>query len=760
MNKFPLVMNSNATQGNSTVRPGTFSNAAHLELHLGGDLATRTLTEAQTGRSDAGTPSSTLLPVNADLDALLDSIDLTQTRWLEVLLQGCDVRPAATSGLTRLVERLPALQELTLTYTGMPDASTTSIAIGLHESCRRRGQAFAVDLILNTDADALEAPGPRPDTSRTLPVVLNVSRTVRSAGVPVRWLLPVVPALVYRLEPLFSLARDEDVDPVLAPHWIARSTRGQLNVSLDAEDRLFVHDFITYRLLDEEAHLLSPTRRDWYRALDDALMSHGSIEATQVHSVVVLAAAETEKGFGWTSRFVERPTFEGAADGLRAPRPALTASVRAATLFKQALDVCSVLFDGIRAVVQWTRTCLANVTRLRFDVEHPPRFNTVLLIGAYGGDHIGDTAILGGVLSRLSSRYGTTEAILMSQRPAHTRHLVPMLETPVQIQVEAYEHAKIRERLPTVDAVVFAGGPLIDQPKQLVRHLYTVSLARRHGQPFIMEGIGPGPFPRWSSEWTARRIVRLADRVAVRTSADSETGIMRGIRHDVGRDPAFDYLATRGAELTRLRAQDRQWIDRLYENTEGRLRVGINLRPIRHLFTVGVPASQRADYTRAVEARFEENLADGMRRFHRQSSPPPCFVFFPMNAIQFGMSDLRSAYRVYRHLREDVDYRVWQADASLDGVVALLRRLDIVITMRFHATIFALAQQRNVIGIDYRIGQRDKVGALLDDFGRSANCRRIDEFTSEWLLERLGAFAAGRHAMLSGHGATLVQTTS
>jgi polysaccharide pyruvyl transferase WcaK-like protein len=88
-----------------------------------------------------------------------------------------------------------------------------------------------------------------------------------------------------------------------------------------------------------------------------------------------------------------------------------------------------------------------------------------------------------------------------------------------------------------------------------------------------------------------------------------------------------------------------------------------------------------------------------------------------------------------------VDFRVWEADASLDGVVALLRRLDLVIAMRFHAAIFALSQQRRVIGIDYRVGERDKVGALLEDFGQSENCARIDQVTPEWVCGRLLALA-------------------
>jgi polysaccharide pyruvyl transferase WcaK-like protein len=75
--------------------------------------------------------------------------------------------------------------------------------------------------------------------------------------------------------------------------------------------------------------------------------------------------------------------------------------------------------------------------------------------------------------------------------------------------------------------------------------------------------------------------------------------------------------------------------------------------------------------------------------------------------------------------------------------------------MRFHATIFALAQQRRVIGIDYRVGERDKVGALLSDLGQGENCCRIDELTSDWILQRLSAFAAARRDATNGRALVL-----
>ena len=402
-------------------------------------------------------------------------------------------------------------------------------------------------------------------------------------------------------------------------------------------------------------------------------------------------------------------------------------------------DVTDVLWGGVRGHLLAGLKGLAPGTQRADD----PVMKRVLLIGAYGGEHIGDAAILGGVLHRIHVRHGTVQGILMTQRPYHTRHLIPMLEVPVDLTVQDYTFANIAAALAHVDGVVFAGGPLTDLPKQLVRHLYAVAKARRKGLPFVMEGVGPSTFIRMPSIFTARRFVSMADRITIRTRDDARRRLVRDCDLEVGRDPAFDYLDTRGTELTRLRAQEPDQISALLQGAQGRPVIGINIRPIGWAYTPDAPGRDKAAYTAEVEARFEREFAKGLEDWAVTQKAKPVFVFFPMNAIQFGMSDLRSAHRIGAHLGAGTDYRIWEADASLDGAVALIRRCHAVVSMRFHATIFALSQNIPTLGVDYRIGKRDKVAAVLSDAGFPDNVTRIDQLEADWLAEKLTGLLPG-----------------
>ncbi len=631
-----------------------------------------------------------------------------EVRSLQIVVPGLALDHASVEVLLEGMDRLPALTSVTLSGDAPGDATKDiEPLVALHRGCAAKGLSCCVELRLDTAADPL---GMLSRRSNSLGPQLETTSNLRLRGVAVRWLIPLIPELVFRLEAIFSLARDETADALLLGPERA--------VPLSPDESLFAWDFVTYRLLEEEGGSLSPERARYYRDLQTLLFAGGTQESKAEIPVTVLTA---DGGMRQESRCDE-------AAALRFPAPDRV--VEEAPEASQLAEVGGVLMEGQSALLQWA---LAQM-RPRPKGETLP---TVMVIGAYGGEHIGDIAILGGVLFRVHRKLGATRAILMSQRPNHTRHLVPMLDVPVELSVETYDQEKIREVLPQVDGIVYAGGPLMDLPKQLVKHLYAVALARRGGKPFHVEGIGSGPFKRWPSEWTARRLIKMAEDVTLRTSDDGKHRLVRGLGAKVGRDPAFDYLETRGPELTRLPERDRTSIERLLEGTEGRTTVGINIRPIHSLFTLGASASRRAEYTRFIESRFEERFAEGLRRFKPEGGGKPCFIFFPMNAIQFGSPDLRSAYRIARILRRDVDFRIWEDDASLDGVVALLRRMDLVIAMRFHAAIFALSQNRRTIGIDYRVGGRDKVAALLGDFGHSENCCRIDTVTSDWLAGRL-----------------------
>lgn len=559
---------------------------------------------------------------------------------------------------------------------------------GLPESCTRPGRNDSAEFVLDPDADAFALLGGRPTSLRA---VLERSRILRDQGSRVRWCIPLCPELVHRLEAIFSLARDEAIDPeLLAPDG-----------ELPADLRLFAWDFVRYRLLEEEVAEVPAVRLERYRALERAL-----VEPANRADLPPPPAARTPLQGAWA----------------------------------HAADVAVVLRDGLRGAAQWG---IARATASRPEAGRRT-LPDVVLIGAYGGDHIGDAAILGGVLQRVRTRYRTERAVLLSQRPAHTRHLADMLELPVELRVDAYEHARIRTALARADALIFAGGPLTDIPKQLVRHLYAASLARRQGKPLLVEGVGVGPFKRRPSEWVARRLVAMAGRISVRTTDDGSQPQVRDRSPELGRDPALDYLESRGSRPTRVPDADRAWLERLLADTDGRPKVGVNIRPLDQLFTEGVPAgADRGSHTHAVELRFEEQLAEGLRRFRAACPVEPCFVFYPMNAIQFGRSDLRSAWQLARRLQGELDLRVWEDDASIDGVVSLLSRLDAVIAMRFHAVVFALSQKRPVIGIDYRPGEKDKVGYLLDDFDRGNRCTRIDQLDADWLCEQLQALCPG-----------------
>ncbi len=387
--------------------------------------------------------------------------------------------------------------------------------------------------------------------------------------------------------------------------------------------------------------------------------------------------------------------------------------------------------------LDFARECLKNLPgmlpaalRRRKDVSGR-QFRHATLIGIYGGEHVGDIASLGGVLLRLHRQFGVQEACLFSHRPEYTRRLAAHLDTPVTLEVQPGQTALVKRELKTTGALVWAGGPVMDLPPVLVRQLGAIYSLRRRGRPVLLEGVGVDPFRHAPSRWVAHRIARAADRIVVRTSGAAQDPILADMDVSIGQDPAFDYLETRG-KLTRLVEHDRETVDALLKNTEGHIIVGINLRPIRHFRSAGGEA-----WSRTMEERFFQHLAVAMTDYARLAPAPVTYIFFPMNLIQDGYSDLAAAWRLHRLLHRGLDLRIWEADPDIDTVLYLLRNLDMALTMRFHACIFAMSQGLPTIGIDYDTGVGGKVEQLFRDRELVEDVRCLDEADIHFMVERL-----------------------
>jgi polysaccharide pyruvyl transferase WcaK-like protein len=305
----------------------------------------------------------------------------------------------------------------------------------------------------------------------------------------------------------------------------------------------------------------------------------------------------------------------------------------------------------------------------------------------------------------------------------------------LQDTLEVRDYSAAGEAVAISDAVIYAGGPIMDIPLSLVENVEVTERARAAGKPVLIEGVGIGPFKSAFSRWLARGLLRRSDRVRVRSRLAAGSPLL-GRPAEVTRDPAMDYLATRG-ELTRLTGRERAEIQHALERPSDTRVIGVNVRPFWHKYA---PHSQSE--VQVLEGRFLEQLAEGLAA-GTSGDARVRYVGFAMNADQYGFSDLSALGRLAGLASSDLDLRVLEIEFGVDGVLHLLRQLDGVVAMRFHACVFAIAEGVPVFGLDYAIGGPGKVGTLFQESGRGGDVVGVDEFQPKDLREWLNTTGGG-----------------
>lgn len=175
---------------------------------------------------------------------------------------------------------------------------------------------------------------------------------------------------------------------------------------------------------------------------------------------------------------------------------------------------------------------------------------SILIVGNYGAGNLGDDAILGGIVTELKSlAYGgrilvTHGGFKSSPEIYKGLEKVPFIPFGLRSRFrkskkEAYQAIK------EADLVILGGGGLFMDTESVWAPFIWAAQARaclKLKKPYLCYGQSVGPLQRWWSRQLTKKVFRKAQAIHVRDTASAKLLESWGLKAAVGTDPAFAWL--------------------------------------------------------------------------------------------------------------------------------------------------------------------------------------------------------------------------
>lgn len=325
----------------------------------------------------------------------------------------------------------------------------------------------------------------------------------------------------------------------------------------------------------------------------------------------------------------------------------------------------------------------------------------VLLSGYYGFQNLGDEAILSATLDAFRSLRPDLEPVVLSGNPR---------QTAAVHGVRAVHRLCFPALVPQVDLVVSGGGGLLQDVtsfKSLAFYLSVLAWGKACGKPLAVYGnsVGPitTPWGRALARWVLSRVHVITLRDEQSMVELSRLGVTNGPSMAVTTDPAFLLQPAEDAAGEAL-------LDQAGVPRDGAPILAVSVRAYRN--NTHLPVVARA-----------------LTRLQRELGAH--VLLFPIQP----RVDVPVLQRIAAHMQ--VPAYFLNKSATPQQVMAALGRARLVIGMRLHALIFAVAQAVPAVGIVYD----PKVEGLLKSVGLASagQADALDE-------ERLVAVAAAAWA--------------
>ncbi len=307
---------------------------------------------------------------------------------------------------------------------------------------------------------------------------------------------------------------------------------------------------------------------------------------------------------------------------------------------------------------------------------HPGPVIRAVVSGYYGYGNLGDDAILYAMDRQLAGMEPPVRLTVLSRNPGQTRKQYGL---PA---VRRFSPFGVYRALKNSDVLISGGGSLLQDKtstRSLLYYLAVIRMAKGMKKPVFLYANGIGPLTQEKNRSRVKRVLGTCDGITLRDRGSLEELERLGLnRQDaaVTGDPVFALMPESGSpDLSGLGLPERGSY------------VGISVRPL--------PGNQ--NYIREFAA-----LSDRLSRELGKT-----VVFLVMQTP--GDEDIS---RQVRALMEEPSYLV-KTPGEPETMLALMEKLDVVVSMRLHTLIFAAAAGVPMVGCVYD----PKVEALLGTLG-------------------------------------------
>ena len=357
---------------------------------------------------------------------------------------------------------------------------------------------------------------------------------------------------------------------------------------------------------------------------------------------------------------------------------------------------------------------------LRKQARPRPKRDGVLVCGAYGRGNAGDDAILEAILTEMQRIDRDMPVWVLSRSPKDTR-LTYRVNSLYIFSILKWLHRMGRTTL-----YINGGGSLmqdVTSRRSLWFYLFTIWCAKRRGNKVLMYGCGIGPIRYPSNRrLTARVLQSSVDAITLRDT-HSKTEL-----EDMGITNPEVFLSADPTVI--LPASDREVVNGLMEShgldPKGKY-IGFTLRPWPGYEEKAPVFGALADYA-----------------WEKYGLIP---VFLPIEPrLDTGAARLAAA-----HIKK-APYHIVEHTGSSAHTIGLFARMQVVVSMRLHALVFAAGQGVPLVGVVYD----QKISSFLSYIGQNLYCD-LSEASLETLSAHLDAACArvGDTEFLTGSVARL-----